>query len=72
VPGFGVASTVDKVGFWATVGVGAAFATHGFLSLAQRWWREEHHPAARERTEEAQRREDARKDSGPDQGGGAS
>ena len=72
VPGFGAAATVDKVGFWATLGVGAAFATHGFLSLAQRWRRGEQHPAARERAEEAQRREEARGDGGPDQSGGAS
>jgi hydrogenase small subunit len=55
-PGFGVASSVDRVGLWATVGVGAAFATHGFLSLAQRYWHSEQHPAARERADEAKRR----------------
>jgi hydrogenase small subunit len=65
VPGFGVASNVDKVGLWATVGVGAAFAAHGFMSLAQRWWHEEHHPAAREATEEAKRREDEKKGGQP-------
>ena len=68
-PGFGIASSVDRVGLWATVGVGAAFAAHGFLSLAQRYRHSEHHPAAREKAEEAQRRaeEEARKtlDSGP-------
>jgi hypothetical protein len=37
VPGFGVQSNIDKVGAWATVGVGAAFATHGLISLAKRW-----------------------------------
>lgn len=57
VPGFGVSQSVDKVGLWATVGVGAAFAAHGFISLAQRWWHAEHHPAAREKAEEQQRRE---------------
>jgi hydrogenase small subunit len=61
VPGFGVASSVDKVGLWATVGVGAAFAAHGFMSLAQRWVREEHHPAAREKAEEAKRRAEEEK-----------
>jgi len=61
VPGFGVASDVDKVGLWAAVGVGAAFAAHGFMSLAQRWWHAEHHPAAREAAEEAKRREDETK-----------
>ena len=57
VPGFGVSQSVDKVGLWATAGVGAAFATHGFISLAKRWWHAEHHPAARERAEEQKRRE---------------
>ena len=65
VPGFGVASSVDKVGLWATVGVGAAFAAHGVLSLAQRMSRAEHHPAAREKAEEAQRREDEKKGGQP-------
>jgi hydrogenase small subunit len=36
VPGFGVASKVDRVGLWATAGVAAAFATHGVISLAKR------------------------------------
>jgi hydrogenase small subunit len=65
VPGFGVAGSVDKVGLWATVGVGAAFAAHGFLSLAQRYRRAEHHPAAREKTEEAKRRADEEKGGQP-------
>jgi hydrogenase small subunit len=65
VPGFGVASSIDKVGLWATVGVGAAFAAHGVLSLAQRMSRAEHHPAARERSEEAKRREDEKKGGQP-------
>src|SRR5512143_1596716 len=64
VPGFGVAWSVDKVGLWATVGVGAAFAAHGFMSLGKRWWNAEQHPAARERAEEAQRREDDDKNGG--------
>jgi hydrogenase small subunit len=58
VPGFGVTSSIDKVGFWATVGVGTAFAAHGFMSLGKRWWQAEHHPAAREKAEEAKRRTD--------------
>ncbi len=37
IPGFGVQSDVDRAGIWATVGVGAAFATHGLISLAKRW-----------------------------------
>ena len=65
IPGFGVASDVDKVGFWATVGVGTAFAAHGFMSLAHRWWHEEHHPAAREATEEAKRRDEDAKGGRP-------
>jgi hydrogenase small subunit len=61
VPGFGVASSIDKVGLWATIGVGAAFAAHGFVSLGKRWWQAEHHPAAREKAEEAKRRADEEK-----------
>jgi hydrogenase small subunit len=37
IPGFGVQSNIDKVGVWSTVGVGAAFAAHGVISLAKRW-----------------------------------
>jgi hydrogenase small subunit len=65
VPGFGVTSSVDKVGLWATVGVGAAFAAHGFVSLGKRWRNAEHHPAAREKAAEAQRKEDAKKGGQP-------
>ncbi|HYN10893.1 MAG TPA: hydrogenase small subunit [Vicinamibacterales bacterium] len=36
VPGFGVASDIDKVGLYATVGVGAAFAAHGLIQVAKR------------------------------------
>jgi hypothetical protein len=73
-PGFGVASNVDRVGLWATVGVGAAFAAHGFLSMAQRYWHAEHHPAAREKAEEAKRRaeDEAKNTLDPGQKGGAS
>ncbi len=35
-PGFGMHSNIDKVGFWGTLGVGAAFATHGLVKLGQR------------------------------------
>jgi len=56
VPGFGVGSNVDKIGVWATAGVAAAFAAHGFMSLAKRWQAAEHHPAAREKAEEAERK----------------
>jgi hydrogenase small subunit len=59
VPGFGVSGNVDRVGILATAGVAAAFAAHGFMSLAHRWWHAEHHPAAREKAEEAGRREEA-------------
>jgi hydrogenase small subunit len=75
VPGFGIASDIDKVGLWASVGVGAAFAAHGFMSLAHRWWNAEGHPAAREHAEEARRREagEGPAPGGPDdeKGGGA-
>ncbi len=37
IPGFGVQSNIDRIGLWATVGVGAAFAAHGVISLAKRW-----------------------------------
>jgi hydrogenase small subunit len=37
VPGFGIGSSVDRVGLWATAGVGAAFAAHGIISMARRW-----------------------------------
>jgi hydrogenase small subunit len=33
VPGFGAASDLDKIGFYATVGVGAAFAGHGLIQI---------------------------------------
>lgn len=36
VPGFAVSSNIDKVGLWATLGVGAAFATHGLIQLGRR------------------------------------
>jgi hydrogenase small subunit len=65
VPGFGVASSIDRVGLLATAGVGAAFAAHGFLSLAKRYWHAEHHPAAREKAEEAKRRADDEKGGQP-------
>jgi hydrogenase small subunit len=37
VPGFGLHSNVDRVGLWATAGVAAAFAAHGFVQLGRRW-----------------------------------
>lgn len=36
VPGFNVSSNVDKVGLWATLGVGAAFTGHALLQLGRR------------------------------------
>jgi hydrogenase small subunit len=36
VPGFGVASNIDKVGLYATVGVGATFAAHGLIQILKR------------------------------------
>jgi hydrogenase small subunit len=40
IPGFNVATPVDKVGVWATVGVGAAFAAHGLVALARHFRRD--------------------------------
>ncbi len=37
VPGFGLHSSVDRVGLWTTAGVAAAFAAHGFVQLGKRW-----------------------------------
>jgi hydrogenase small subunit len=36
VPGFGVASDVDTIGLWATVGVGAAFTAHSLVQLGRK------------------------------------
>jgi hydrogenase small subunit len=36
VPGF-QGTSIDRVGLWGTAAVAAAFATHGFISLARRW-----------------------------------
>jgi hypothetical protein len=36
VPGFGIASDIDKIGAIAAVGVGAAFAGHGLIQIAKR------------------------------------
>jgi hydrogenase small subunit len=36
VPGF-TDTSIDKVGLLATAGVAAAFATHGFISMARHW-----------------------------------
>jgi len=36
VPGFGDAADIDKIGLWATAGVGAAFAAHGLVHLGKR------------------------------------
>ena len=36
VPGFGVASDIDKIGVGAVVGVGAAFAAHGLIQIMKR------------------------------------
>jgi hydrogenase small subunit len=37
VPGFDVGTSVDRVGLWATAGVGAAFAAHGVLATARHY-----------------------------------
>ena len=39
IPGFGSATDIDKVGLWATVGVGTAFATHSLVQLGTREYR---------------------------------
>ena len=80
VPGFGVASSVDKVGLWATVGVGAAFAAHGFCrsasaggtpSTTRRPARRPRRPSAepktmrREASHDARRRRPRHPDRGP-------
>jgi hydrogenase small subunit len=36
IPGFAVASNIDRVGAWAAAGVGAAFGAHGLGELARR------------------------------------
>jgi hydrogenase small subunit len=36
VPGFGTASNIDRVGAWATAGVGAAFGAHGLAAMVRR------------------------------------
>jgi hydrogenase small subunit len=36
IPGFGAQSSVDRIGAWATVGVGAAFAAHGLITILRR------------------------------------
>jgi hydrogenase small subunit len=36
VPGFGIASNVDRIGLLATLGVGAAFAGHGLIQIMKR------------------------------------
>jgi hydrogenase small subunit len=49
VPGF-QSTSIDRVGLLATAGVAAAFATHGFISLARRWrdTSQEHRESKRE------------------------
>ena len=36
VPGFGIGSDIDRIGLWATIGVGAAFGAHGVVEFARR------------------------------------
>jgi hydrogenase small subunit len=36
IPGFGVATPVDKVGLWATAATGAALAGHGLVQIGRR------------------------------------
>jgi hydrogenase small subunit len=37
VPGFGVQSSADRIGLWATAGVAAAYAAHGLVQIGRRW-----------------------------------
>jgi hydrogenase small subunit len=36
VPGFKLGTNIDRIGLWASLGVAAAFAGHGLISLVQR------------------------------------
>ena len=47
VPGFGMASDIDRIGLWATIGVGAAFAAHGIVELARHWWPAQTEPTSK-------------------------
>ncbi|MCB1055493.1 MAG: hydrogenase small subunit [Acidobacteria bacterium] len=35
IPGFGIHSDIDRIGLWATAGVGAAFAAHGLVQIGR-------------------------------------
>lgn len=35
IPGFNIHSNIDRVGLWATAGVGAAFAAHGLVQIGR-------------------------------------
>jgi hydrogenase small subunit len=37
VPGFGIHSSADRIGIWATAGVAAAYAAHGLVQIGRRW-----------------------------------
>lgn len=50
-PGFGMHSNIDKIGFWGSLGVGAAFATHSLIKLGQRAMQE---PPSSESAESAE------------------
>jgi len=36
VPGFGLGTSIDKVGAWATAGVGVGFTVHSLVQLTKR------------------------------------
>ncbi|MBT8467362.1 MAG: hypothetical protein KJN97_01325, partial [Deltaproteobacteria bacterium] len=36
-PGFGKGSNIDKIGFWATIGVTTAFAGHTLVHLGKKF-----------------------------------
>ncbi len=37
VPGFGIHSSADRIGIWATAAVAAAYAAHGLVQIGRRW-----------------------------------
>jgi hydrogenase small subunit len=45
-PGFNVHTNIDRVGLWATAGVAAAFAAHGFVQLGKRYAQAKTEPEA--------------------------
>jgi hydrogenase small subunit len=57
IPGFGVASSIDRVGLWATAGVGAVFAAHGLVEIGKTYLsREKKAPTTKPAPEEGERK----------------